>query len=209
MEHSVAMHITGSTALPPLSTLLEALDSEDLATYFGAREALLEQRQVVLPVLVDLMLSRTDRLGWRATLLVASMKDTTTVPAIIQALQSPNALIRQIAAQMLGDSNDATVIAALLALLHDDNCGVQTWVVESLGNLRANTAVQPLCDLLSTTDSTELQQSLIRALGRMGDPEAAMCLLPFLNSPNHHVRSRAHEIHRQLSSLTPGSASCT
>lgn len=198
MEHPITVGANG------LTTLLIDLNSDDLATYLAAREALLTQRETALPVLVEFMLKRTDRLGWRAASLVAVFKDADTIPAFVEALNSPNALIRQIAAQILGDSGDASVAAPLLDHLHDENLGVRTWVVESLGNLHAREAVQPLCVLLGDTDAPELQQSIIKALGRIGDTNAADCLVPFLNSPNHHVRSRARDIHRQLTNPSRG-----
>ena len=209
MEHSITMGAKGSMTAPNFSLLLEALNSDELPTYLEAREALLEQGQAALPILVDLMLRQTDRQGWRAASLLAAMKEAATVPAFVQALKSPNPLIRQIAAQMLGDSGDEGVVLDLLASLSDPNPGVQTWVVESLGKLRARSAVKPLCAIISATDSTELQQSIIKALGRIGDPEAAGCLLPFMNSPNHHVRTRACEIYPQLTRASIGSSSCT
>ena len=191
--------------MPNFTLLLEELNSDNPATYISARDEFLESREEVLPVLIKIMLDQADRQGWRAAMVIAAMEDVTTVSAFIQALKSPSALIRQLAAQMLGDLGDGCAIPYLLEQLGDENIGVQIWVVEFLGNLRAREAVELLYTLITKTDSAELQRTIIKAFGRIGDADAAAYLVPFFKSPDHHVSKKAYEIYQQLTSSSTGS----
>ncbi|MEO8392429.1 MAG: HEAT repeat domain-containing protein [Chloroflexota bacterium] len=184
--------------------LLEGLNSDDPAAQIAAKEKFLEHPRMALPVLVELMLTQPGRQGWRAALLVAAMKDASTIPSFVLALKSPNALIRQTAAQMLGELGDESIVPHLLASLSDDSLGVQMWTIEALGNLHTQQAIQPLCRLITQTDVPEIQHTIIRAFGRIGDPTVTVYLVPFLNSANHHVRSRAQDVYRQLSNAPTG-----
>ncbi len=187
-----------------LVRLLQDLDSDDIGTYLAAKDELVRQQQIALPALVRLMLNQSDRQGWRAAALVASMKDISTLSAFVQALYSPNSLIRQTAAQVLGELGNEAVIPHLLNRLYDESTLVRIWAVEAMGNLRSVRAVNPLIDLLAEADSYELQHSIIKAFGKIGDARAADSIVPFFESPDHHVCKRAHEVYKQLSGSTRG-----
>ncbi len=187
-----------------LTRLLHDLDSDDIGTYLAAKDELARQRQMALPALVRLMLNQSDRQGWRAAALVASMKDASTLSAFVQALYSQNSLIRQTAAQVLGELGNESAIPHLLDRLYDESTLVRIWAVEALGNLHALRAVKPLIDLLAEADSYELQHSIIKAFGKIGDPRAADSILPFFDSPDHHVGKRAREVYNQLIGSTIG-----
>jgi hypothetical protein len=45
---------------------------------------------------------------------------------------------------------------------------------------------------------TELQRSVIKALGRIGNSNVVTCLIPFFNSSDHHVSKKAREVYQQL-----------
>ena len=75
---------------------------------------------------------------------------------------------------------------------------MQVWVVESLSKLEAREAVRPCLVLLSQTESPEVQQSIIKAPGYLGDASVVPSQIPFFDSPDRHVRSRAHEVYEQL-----------
>jgi HEAT repeat protein len=187
-----------------MKVLMEALNSNDPRKHMAARDALLLMRREAVPVLVEAMMYRTDRMGWRAAVVLTEMRDPETKSAFVAALDSPNPIIRQVAAQVLGKFHDTTLVPDLLGHLSDEVSTTQMWIIESLGELADSRALMPLVELLAQTSSETIQQSIIRALGRIGDAKSAPYLLPFLNAENRHVRSRAREVYEQLVGFQPG-----
>jgi HEAT repeat protein len=184
--------------------LIEALNSDSISVYLGTRSHLLSLGSAAVPHLIETMLTQHGRLGWRAAVVLSDVKDAASTPAFVQALKSPNVLTRQAAAQALGQQGDKGVIPDLLARLDDSDYLVQVWVIESLSKLGASEAVGPCLALLQRTESTTLQQTIIKALGRLGNASVAEALMPFFYSPDRHVRSRAREVYEQLIAEMPG-----
>jgi HEAT repeat protein len=203
MEHLLVMELQ---ALKDMKTLMHDLNSSDAKQHMAARDALLTMGREAIPTLVEAMMYRNDRLGWRAAIVLTEMRDPETKPAFVAALDSPNPIIRQVAAQILGKFQDTALVPDLLSHLSDEVSITQMWIIESLGELGDRRALTPLLNLLAQTESETIQQSIIRALGRLGDPKAAPHLLRFINAENRHVRSRARDVHKQLVGYEPGDA---
>src|SRR5687767_4441038 len=174
-----------------MKALMEDLNSNDPRKHIAARDALLLMGREAVPVLVEAMLYRIDRMGWRAAVVLTEMRDPETKSAFVAALDSPNPIIRQVAAQVLGKFHDTTLVPDLLSHLSDEASITQMWIIESLGDLADPRALPPLLDLLAQTSSETIQQSIIRALGRIGDVKSAPYLLPFVNAENRQVRAKA------------------
>jgi HEAT repeat protein len=182
-----------------INELLQALNSDETSKNLQARRGLLALGSQVIPHLVGLMQqTQNDRLSWRAAVILAELNDPGTQSVFLEALDSPHPIVRQVAAQALGKFHDTRVVPQLLNHLHDPFSIAQMWVIESLGELGDSRAVEPLVALLSETDSDTIQQSILRALGRIGDRVALSALVPFFNSPSRHVRSRSQEVYEQL-----------
>lgn len=189
----------GTRAMTNIHELLQALNSDETSKNLQARRGLLALGSLAIPYLVDLMhQDQNDRLSWRAAVILAEMNDPVTQPVFIEALDSGHPIVRQVAAQALGKFQDTSVVPHLLNHLHDPFSIAQMWVIESLGELGDGRAVEPLLNLLAETDSDTIQQSILRALGRIGDRVALSALIPFFNSPSRHVRSRCQEVYDLL-----------
>lgn len=181
-----------------VKALLQDLGDRDTNTYYAARDQIRALGIDAVPALVQVMLSGKDIVSWRAAALLTEIKVSLVLDYFVQALESPNTIVRQIAAQAIGEHGDKRLVPHLLKHLDDRSCIVQMWIVEALGELGDSEVVQPLLDLLHKTDSTSIQLSVIKALGQIGDVRAAKAFIPFLQSDNPHVRSRAERVYRQL-----------
>ncbi|HEX2697782.1 MAG TPA: HEAT repeat domain-containing protein, partial [Anaerolineales bacterium] len=78
------------------------------------------------------------------------------LPVLLDALNHPEAWIRQQAVIGLTESHDAQVAPALLNLLNDENRDVRKQVIESLGTLRDARAVPLLQELTASRADREL-----------------------------------------------------
>jgi HEAT repeat protein len=185
-------------SMADVSVLLRDLNSKDSIKYLAARKQLLAMGKASIPALIDAMINWNDRLCWRAAGVLAEMRDPSLKEVFVTALDSRNPIVRQVAAQAIGAFHDPALSPHLLTHLHDEFSLAQMWIIESLGELRERNAVEPLLSLLTETDSDTIQQSIIRALGRIGDPSAAPPLQQFFNAESRHVRLRAREVYEQL-----------
>src|SRR5260221_12857170 len=156
-----------------LGMLLDDLNSDDTTVYRTAKERLRKIGRMVIPSLVDRMLSRSERPAWRAAMLLAEMQDPNCTFAFLQGIKCTNSMVRQIAAQYLSKNGDRESIGYLLNSLNDEDQALQIWVVEALGNLGDTSVVSPLLALLNKTDSFALQHSIIKLFGSIGDFRAA------------------------------------
>lgn len=184
-----------------LTYLIDKLDSDQTPEYLRASQDLLEMGHIAVVALIDVMLNRHDRQGWRAARLLAEAKAPEAVPAFILALASCNPLIRQTAVQALGNQGNCEVVPYLLPHLQTNDYMMQLWIIEVLGKLRDNRAIEPLLDLLQRTESMAIQYGIIKALGAIGDPIAANVLPNFFDSSDRNVQAQSHEVYEQLASV--------
>ena len=70
------------------------------------------------------------------------------VPSLITELRSPDPVVRDRAAQMLGKAHSRSAVKPLIEALDDSNVHVAEHAAEALGELRAGEAIQPLIDSL-------------------------------------------------------------
>ena len=182
-----------------LPQLLEELNSDDIETYLAAQDQIRANQKAVLPSLIDLMLTQTNRRAWRAAALAASMKEASTVPAFIQALDSPNALIRQTAAQVLGDLGDETVVPHLIARLYDETSERADLAGRVARQAAGSACGQPLSVLDHRSGSPpSFSTALLKLSAKLATRDLRRCFAVFFDSPDHHVCKRAHEVYQQL-----------
>jgi Carboxypeptidase regulatory-like domain/HEAT repeats len=118
--------------------------------------------------------------------------DADSLPALLLALEDPDAQMRQNGAivllNLIGDHSRGTqfklavgkILPALIKALEDPDGNVRTWSAESIGEIgpEAGTAV-PALVLLLKYDDLASRKSSCTALGKMGS--AARAALPYLN----------------------------
>ncbi|MBD3336061.1 MAG: hypothetical protein GF355_11155, partial [Candidatus Eisenbacteria bacterium] len=88
----------------------------------------------------------------------------------------------------LAEAYPDSFAARVLPRLEDDNDRVQRNAISLLGDLKREEAREPLESLLGRPSEEEHWTRAIHALGRIGDPEAAPAIRPFLNSDKERRR---------------------
>ncbi|HEX3049733.1 MAG TPA: HEAT repeat domain-containing protein [Aggregatilineaceae bacterium] len=175
-----------------ISVLIDKLDIIDLEVRLAAQRRLIERGHEAFEPLVAAMRSEEGAKCWVAAKIIVEIDPSRAVPPLLEALtNSPHLILRQTAAQLLGKLGSPQVVPALINALDDCTVMVQLAAAEALGNLGDVRAVPSLIMVLQKSDSSTIQHTVIRALGNLGDPRAIEAILPFVNSENYHVHSRA------------------
>jgi HEAT repeat protein len=102
-----------------------------------------------------------------------------SVPALVRALEDPDAEVAMFAASILGKMRDASVVSHLMKLLEHDDINVVQAAIDSLAQLRASVAVDALLAMLDR--DPWLRFAAVHALGRIGHPKAVGALLRLVN----------------------------
>lgn len=90
----------------------------------------------------------------------------TAVPALLAALNNPEALVRENAAELLGMQAEASAVPALVARLADDNLDVRQAALRALGSVNSDAAYEGLLQALA--DPATLDTAL-GVLGQLRD----------------------------------------
>ena len=148
-----------------------------------------------------------------ASAVLALIADERVLGPLVQALRSPDWIVRMHAAKALGRIKEPGSIQSLIPLLQDTVKGVreeasialtamgeaaipalieslmhQDWsvrlhAVESLGKTKSRKAVEPLLSVLAHDGDSAVREDTIRALGAIGDPQAVEALLIVMKEP--------------------------
>jgi len=148
-----------------------------------------------------------------ASAILASIADERVLRPLLQALRSPDWIVRMHAANAVGRIKNAQSIQPLISLLRDDVKTVreaatsalaaigetaisalvealrhQDWLVrlhaiESLGQTGSPQAVEPLLSTLANDKDSAVRQDAVRALGQIGDPRAVDGLVTVVHEP--------------------------
>jgi HEAT repeat protein len=173
----------------PIQELIDLLESRNLSQHLAAKEQLIVLGEVVVDPLVEVVKSGTGKKCWIAAKILGNIGGDKAVNALLEALHSPNNLLRQTAVEMLGEMGNPKAVLPLIALLKDDVVPVRLWAAESLGRLGDLQALIPLRTLLHETESASVRTSVIRALGKLGDPSIIPDIQNYCTDENHHVRA--------------------
>jgi HEAT repeat protein len=187
-----------------INTFLFDGKGRDDTLYADAQRELQAMGRTAITYLIEIMHYESEHASWRAARLLSETNDPALVPTFIKALKSPSLLIRQTAASFLGKTGSEATVPSLIARLTVETGIVQATIIEALGKLQDKRALEPLLILLRETSSGYVQQCIIKVLGQFGEPRIAAALIPFVNSTDHHVRSRARETYEQLTGTTAG-----
>ncbi len=102
---------------------------------------------------------------------LGKLKDPKAIDQLIQAFNDINKFVRLSALESLVEIGEPAV-PALINALRDTNLYVRQYSVEVLGRIKDQRAVDPLINALKDADYPEVQYSLTKALGELGNPKA-------------------------------------
>jgi HEAT repeat protein len=174
--------------------LFEALEKVERTSRLSIEHEITDMGTTAVEFLVAIMLDPEGENRYQAAKLLGKIAKQTRDPCLVEpmvkALGSPDFMIRQIAAQVLGILGDRRTSEVLIGALKDEKVMVQLWAVESLGKLGVPSAVGPLVELLQNTESSTLRHTIIRVLGTLGNPEVIPIILTFKDDEDSHVRAR-------------------
>lgn len=136
------------------------------------------------------------------------------VPDLLDALSDENAVMRQMAAEILVGVKDERLVEPLIQRLKDSEKGVRGPAAEALGDLKDLRAVEPIISALQSEPiggqvnyAEEVRLKLIFALRYLGDGRAIVPLVTIYS--NRISRGQEYEIlANTIQSLLPGHEHC-
>ncbi|MCH8205661.1 MAG: HEAT repeat domain-containing protein [Chloroflexi bacterium] len=126
---------------------------------------------------------------------LAKLGDTSTMPALTEALSDSRQYVREAAAYAL-DQLDTSVPALIKALWNSEDV-VRRWAAEALGKLGDTSAVPALINALSDSDE-HVRRAAALALGGLGDKSAVPALIKALADSDEDVRGFAAQALERL-----------
>lgn len=122
-------------------------------------------------------------------------------PVLVDAMSSPDAQARAVAAEILGLGGAVTAVGVLNGhALHDPDPDVRIRCARALGRIGVPSALAVLGRCIGADEPAALRAVVARAIGEVGGPEAVRLLEPLLVDPEHRVASNAA---RAMSGLGP------
>ena len=108
----------------------------------------------------------------RAAIALSRLRDRAAAPVLIEALGGSASIAERMGAiRGLGRVGDASAVEPLLSLGRAD-ARYRYYAATALGAIGDRRAVGPLLEMLDQPNRTTIRDSLVRALGRLGDPRA-------------------------------------
>jgi HEAT repeat protein len=124
---------------------------------------------------------------------IVALGDASSIPALLDVLCDQDKSSRYLTLEALSVIGDGRCVPAALAALHDPDINVRWEAVKTLGALRDARAVDALIELLARDPHGHGPncETIIEALGRIGDKRAEPALVALLNGPQGTVRKAA------------------
>ena len=184
-----------------IESWISALDSADSQVRQSAVENLLEAGAEAVEPLLITMQNQKGRKAWQAAEILSQIDDPRWVQPMKEMLTASNTVIATVAANAL-ERFGACVVDSFVEAL--PTCGrmAQMHMVVILERIGVERCVLPLMNLLQTTNSSDMQHTIIHALGLLGDRRAIELIRPFKHHENHHVSKRARAALRRLEEST-------
>lgn len=151
----------------------------------------------ILRPAVKLLNHEDEEVRTAALVLAESFNDPRLVGPISKLLEDPDWWLRVIACESLGRLKDERALPVLIKALDDSDT---RWAaIDALASIGSINALKPLAMLLRS-DRQEVRLEVLRAFSKFSDAR----LLPLLKSvqekdPSSEVRTRASEVHRDMS----------
>jgi HEAT repeat protein len=160
----VTAEALGLIAQPEATRTLEVLlNDTDWMVRSTAVRALAEIGDAdSLPLVLQLLKDSRDEVRATVAEEVARFNNPQAVPALIEALNDENSYVRQQAVRSLGRLGDARSVAALIELLRAPhvNAYQRALILEALGKIGSDEAVEPISQLLDSTEKPDLKLGL-------------------------------------------------
>lgn len=185
-----------------IETWIADLDNVETSIRYPAIENLLEAGTVAVEPLIAAMQRQRGRQAWEAAAILAQIDDPRWIQPMKNMLTASNVIIASIAAATLERFGES-VVGTFLDALPRCRGMTQMQVVGILERIGDHRCVDLLMDLLSSTDSLDLQHTIIQTLGTLGDPRAIELIRMFQNHENHHVSKRAQTALQRLETQSP------
>ena len=115
------------------------------------------------------------------------------IPFLIEALESPNYLLRVSAIDILGEIGNPSALEPLIAALSRSDTRMRLHIIEALGRMQDIRAVEVIVQLLSQMSITDGAGpgACAKALGRIGEL-ALETLISVLSNRFHRARTKAY-----------------
>jgi HEAT repeat protein len=166
-----------------------ALDRVELREILEAREHLIVLGRPIVPELLALLDSGTDRQVANAVIVLGNIAEPQCIEKLIDLLHHhSNLVVRSNAAKALSVFTDPRVAEALIYSLDHESGLVSMGVIAALQQIGGSLVLDVLLHQLKKHRDPEMHYLIIRAIGELGDRSVANQLIPFLDSSDHHTR---------------------
>jgi HEAT repeat protein len=162
--------------IPSSNRLLAACRDQDSGRQFEAMPLLAQYYPDIAPkVFVELLTSPEHTVRWKAASLLGELGRkyvTITGPALFQALEDPEQLVRCEALKTLKKLGYPLAKERLLSLLHRDSAWqVRSTAVEAVGSLNDVSLLPELEEVFQKETSPAIRATAIRSMGLLASPE--------------------------------------
>ncbi|MEP6986124.1 MAG: HEAT repeat domain-containing protein [Chloroflexota bacterium] len=180
-----------------LDVWIADLDSRDPEVRYSAIKRLEAMGTEAVESLIVTMQNQTGRKAWEAVSILSHIDDSRWMQPMKDMLTESNTMIATLAASAL-ERFGTDIVDVFIDALPKCRCLAQMQIIIILERIGDERCTLPLMDLLLSTDSCDLQHTVIHALGILGDGRAIELIRTFQNHENHHVRKRAQATLKQL-----------
>lgn len=200
-QHNIASD-EGSDAMsenPTMLALLEQLGDQNADVQQQAAISLIEQNKFALPLVTRALRSSSNaQVRYLCAWILGQIRDTRSVPALIEALSDEDERVQDWAAKALGELGDSRAVVALEALLRrHPRPETRLHAVLALGWIGGATTTPALITALADEES-EVQLAAAEFLAQRGDKHALSVLMHLAKLPSEWLRGRAIHALAQL-----------
>lgn len=116
-----------------------------------------------------------------------------SVDYLIELLDDPNENVRDAAVISLGKIGDPTAIEPLVTALADPNYRIRLHIVEALGEIGDTNISIFLAQFIENEEDENVRATIIKTIGRLGDPKMIPIIANYLNDDIERVRANTIE----------------
>jgi HEAT repeat protein len=181
-----------------IQELIEKLDHNDLGVQLTARTQLLSIGVDAIPRLIATVSMTDGRQAWAAAKLLGQIGDKVAVHCLIDALDSPNPILRETAAASLGEIRDRRAVQPLCRALNDPHVQVQLHAAIALSRIGDRIALPQLIVALGKSRHELSICMFIEALAVLGDGSVSKYITAHAHHESDQVRKRVVDALRIL-----------
>jgi len=187
IAHNTLNNLRDASAIPGVAAMLSS-DRQEAREYAAAVLQMIGDNTAV-PALLETMKRGTLPVDTAAEI-ISHIRDASSTPLLVAALQEEREEVREGAAKALGTRgiSDAAAVPALIAALKDEGAGVRVSAALSLGMIGHASAIPVLIEKLNAAGGMGLASGV--ALGLIGEVSAVPALLASLQGD--HFESSCH-----------------